>query len=353
MERLSSQCIEENRMKKESEVWTYNPSLMQNIFLIKLFGLIGVIVTMFFASILLYNGNIVLSMILIIVSAILIVNYFVLIKLEKYNIASNILVYIFLCLFLYLVYSGGVQRTGALWIYIFPILALFLQGFKHGLIDIGICILGIISIFYVLPPKTPLIAVYSDTFKSQLLFSFTLVSFLASLYEFFRVKSCTQVCELSKKLVKISKEEHLSELTRKRCIGEECEILFADAKKHNENMSVVLVDIDYLSDIKRRYGDSIEEIIVDKITHKIKNCIKNDDALIRWTGAEFLILLPYTTYDSAHKFAEELKQRIKNMTLKYDNNPIHMTLTTGVADILNNNSIYTTIRNANNEMYSI
>ncbi len=277
-------------------------------------------------------------------------NYFFAIKREKYALSSNLIVYLFLCLFLYLVYSGGIENTGSLWIYVFPALALFLHGFKHGLIDIGIFALGMIMILYI-PIDTPFMATYRDEYKSQLLLSFTTVAFFASLYEYSSAKSLDQVCALSKKLIDEAKEEQSVELVNKRGIGEEYELLFAYAKEHDKNMSIVLADIDYLPDIKGRYGDDVSEMVIHEIKQGIENCIKNSEAIVRWTGAEFIILLPKTVYNDACKFAEALKQRIKNMTLTHDNKPMHISLTTGVTDIENSHSIYAAIRNADSKMY--
>ncbi|MBA1420713.1 MAG: GGDEF domain-containing protein [Epsilonproteobacteria bacterium] len=350
MGRLPSKNIEEYKKNVNENVCEYNPGLARNIFLIKLFGLMGVVVTMPFGILALFRGNTTLSMMLICISSVLILNYFFASKREKYAFSSSVIVYLFLCLFLYLVYSGGIENTGSLWIYVFPALALFLHGFKHGLIDIGIFVLGMIIILY-MPLDAPLMATYNDEYKSRLLFSFVTVSFLASLYEYFSGKSFEQVCALSKKLIKVAKEEHLAELARKRGIGEEYELLFAYAKKHNESMSIVLADIDYLPDIKGRYGNDIGEMVIHEIKHSIENCIKNSEAIVRWSGAEFLILLPQTVYADACKFAEALEQRIKNMTLTHDGKPMHISLTTGVTDIENSNSIYAAIRNADSKMY--
>ena len=350
MGRLPSKNLEEYKKSVNQNVCEYNPRLARNIFLIKLFGLMGVLVTMPFGVLALFRGHTTLSMILMSISSVLILNYFFSSKREKYVFASNVIVYLFLSLFLYLIYSGGIENTGSLWIYVFPALALFLHGFKHGLIDIGIFVLGTILILYI-PLDTPLLATYSDEYKSRLLLSFITVSFLASLYEYFSLKSFEQVCALSKKLINVAKEEHLAELARKRGIGEECEILFSYAKKHNEKMSIVLADIDYLPDIRGRYGNDVGEMVIYEIKHAIENCTKNSEAIVRWTGAEFLILLPQTVHDDACKFTEALEQRIKNMTLTHDGKPIHISLTTGVADIENSDSIYAAIRNADSKMY--
>jgi len=351
MGRLPSKNLEEHNRNLDKNLCEYNPGLERNIFLIKLFGLMGVVVTMPFGVLALFRGNTTLSMILISISSILILNYFFASKREKYTFASNVIVYLFLFLFLYLVYSGGIENTGSLWIYVFPALALFLHGFKHGLIDIGIFALGMIVILY-FPIDTALMASYSDDYKSRLLLSFVAVTFLASLYEYSSIKSFDRVCTLTKKLINVAKEEQLAELARKRSIGEEYELMFAYAKKHDESMSIVLGDIDYLHDIKGRYGDDVGEMVIDEIKNGIENCIKNSEAIVRWTGAEFLILLPKTVYDDALKFAQALEQRIKNLTLMHGGKPMHISLSTGVADIENSHSLYATIRNADSKMYS-
>ena len=262
------------------------------------------------------------------------------------------MVYQFFVLFLYLVYSGGVVHTGSLWIFTFPALALFLHGLKHGLIDIGVFFL-IITLMFSLNDGTYLEANYTDEYKIRLLLIFAVVTLLTSLYEYSSIYSFKQMRALTKKLIDIAKEEQLSELSDKRGIYEEMELLFYYAKEHNESLVIMLCDIDYLHDIRGRYGDDVGEMVITEISQEMQNSIKNSDTVAKWSGEEFIILLPKMKLSDAYKYATALEKRIKNLRIMHDRKLIQVSLTTGASDIENIKSIYSAVRQADNKMYNI
>jgi len=334
----------------DKDLFAKNPKLARKIYLIKLFGIIGILVTLPFGLLSMYYGNLKLSILLIVVAAFLGVNYLLVVKTTRYVLASNIIVYLFLLLFLYLVYSGGVENTGSLWIYAFPPLALFLHGLKKGLVDIALFVI-LLTVMFLYPGNELLSASYSDEYKLRLIFSLLVVSFLSSLYEYSSAKSHQQLELLTYKLIGIAKEEQLAEITSKRSINDEMEVFFDYAMEHDEDLSLVLCDIDYLYDIQERYGKDVSDMIIDKISDEIKKSIHNSMAISRWTGNELLIVLPQTKYDDACTFSNALEKRIKNLKIIHDRKPILCSLTTGVADAKNTKSIYGMIRNADAKMY--
>lgn len=334
----------------DKDLFAKNPKLARKIYLIKLFGIIGVLVTLPFGLLSMYYGNMKLSILLIVIAVFLSVNYFLVVKTTRYVFASNIIVYLFLLLFVYLVYSGGVENTGSLWIYAFPALALFLHGLKRGLVDIALFVI-LLTVMFLYPDDAFLSASYSDEYKLRLIFSFLVVSFLSSLYEYSSVKSHEQLEELTYKLIGIAKEEQLAEITSKRSINDEMEVFFYYAMEHDEDLSLVVCDINYLYDIQERYGKDVADMIIDEISKEIKKSIHNSLAISRWTGNEFLIVLPKTNYDDAYTYSKALEKRIKNLKIIHDRKPILCTLTTGVADAKNTKSIYGMIRHADTKMY--
>jgi len=278
-------------------------------------------------------------------------NYVFAIRKGHYNMGSHIIVYVFLLLFIYLVYSGGIENTGSLWIYAFPALALFLHGLKHGLVDIGIFVF-ILSLMFLVNSDAYLAASYSAEHKSRLILSFLIVTFLSSLYEYSSTKSFEEMRRLTEKLIYTAKQDQLAELTHKRGIHEEMEALYHHAKEHDEPLSIMLCDIDYLHDINGRYGKDVGDMVIREVANEIQHSIKNSHSLARWSGEEFLILLPQTHINDAYNFADALTRRIKNLNVMHDRNKIQVSLTMGVSDTKSANSIYAAIRQADNRMYT-
>lgn len=190
----------------------------------------------------------------------------------------------------------------------FPALALFLHGLKHGLVNIRIFVF-ILSVIFLVNNDAYLVTSYSSEYKLRLILSFLTVTFLSSLYEYSSTKSFK---EMTEKLITVAKQNQLSEFTNNRGVHEEMEALYQHAKEHDEPLSIMLCDIDYLHDINGRYGHDVGDMVIKKVTKEIQNSIKNTHALTR---------------------------RIKNLNVMHDRNKIQVSLTMGVSDTKSVNSI--------------
>lgn len=218
------------------------------------------------------------------------------------------------------------------------------------IIDIGIFVF-ILSVMFLINNDAYLTASYSGEYKLRLILSFLVVALLSSLYEYSSIKSFEEMRKLTQKLIAVAKQDQLTEFTNKRGIHEEIGELHHNTQERNEALSVMLCDIDYLHDIKGRYGQKIGDMVIEEIAAEIQKSINNTQAIARWTGGEFLILLPQTKIEDAHKFASALDKRIKNLAIMHEGCKIQVSLSIGISDIENSGSIYSSIRHADNQMY--
>jgi len=330
----------------------HNPEAIQKLFIVKLFAALGIIFTFLFGLLCLFEKNTILSLFSLGTSTVLLLNYYLMTRQEKYSIGTHVIVYLFMFLFFYLVYSGGVANTGSLWMYTFPALALSLHGLKHGLVDIAIFIFALLVIFYFGNDQF-IEASYTEAYKIHLILSFLMVTLLSALYEYSRIQSLNYMGQLNSELVKNAKDEQLSQLSKQRGLYEELEVLYTHAKENNEKLCIVLCDIDYMHDIFSRFGKEVGNMVIDEITKEIEKSLKNSEGIVRWSGEEFLIILPTTPYADAILYANALEKRIQNYKIKYDGKIMPVSLTTGVAESENIKSIYRLIRQADSKMYNI
>lgn len=91
-------------------------------------------------------------------------------------------------LFIYLFLTGGINRSGFVWFYTFPVVACFLLGSKKGAIATLLISLPVVALFLM---KTPpfFFANYSLDFKFRFAFSFSAVFAFSYLFEYSREKN--------------------------------------------------------------------------------------------------------------------------------------------------------------------
>lgn len=85
---------------------------------------------------------------------------------------------------------------------------------------------------------------------------------------------------------------------------------FAKARRSGENISVLMMDIDYFKMINDTWGHSKGDEILVRIAQVIKNELRESDLLGRIGGDEFVVVLPVTGGAEAEAITERLRQQV-------------------------------------------
>lgn len=97
-------------------------------------------------------------------------------------------------------------------------------------------------------------------------------------------------------------------------------------------LSMLLIDVDHFKAINDTYGHLAGDECLKKVASSISSVIKRPgDILARYGGEEFIIVLPYIANKNACSLAQEIRERVKTMTLNLDGQEIHVTISIGVS----------------------
>ncbi len=285
-----------------------------------------------------------LSAFLLSIGFVLIGNYYYLKKSSNTHLASHIITILFFSLFLYLVYAGGIDNTGPLWISSFPLIALFLLGTRLGFIYISAFLVFSCIIFF-FPFESALKADYTYVYKLRIILSFILITILTSLYEYSNNMAYNQMQNLKEELEYSSSRDYLTSLYNRRGYYENIKNM------QNVQGTVLMCDIDHFKKVNDNYGHDAGDFVLQEIAKNIKNMLREDDMAVRWGGEEFFIFLPHTSLEDGHLFAEKLRKSIKNLPLNYENQEITVTLSIGIAEVGQHANLEDIINDADNAMY--
>ena len=234
--------------------------------LISLFALVGMSITAFMGVASLLGGNPVLTITLFVASFIYFCGFYVYKKLDDIKLCSSIIVYSLYALMFYLVYTGGVENSGPLWLFVVAPVSVFVYGLKRGLLHIAIFVAIILLIMF-LPFEGPEQASYPVEFKLRLLYSFLTVTFLSALYEYSREESHNHTLELSKKYQQLANVDPLTQLSNRRhALGilehEKNRIL-----RSKEPVSIMLCDIDYFKKVNDQFGHNAGDAVLVELSN--------------------------------------------------------------------------------------
>lgn len=112
--------------------------------------------------------------------------------------------------------------------------------------------------------------------------------------------------------------------------------------------SVALLDIDHFKFINDHFGHHAGDVVLIKLTQRIKNRIRKVDCLARWGGEEFIILFPQARLDEAKLLIEELRKSISKMDTSIASG---ITVSIGVVEYCADETADSIIQRADNLMY--
>ncbi len=114
-------------------------------------------------------------------------------------------------LFWFLVLTGGVNNSAYVWIYTYPLFAVFLFGSQKGVIA-NILFFGPIVLFLIVEPQSSIFTTYSADLKKRIILSFLVVLTYAYLFEFMRERSYhSLLCEINEHR-KTAKKLHVAKI---------------------------------------------------------------------------------------------------------------------------------------------
>jgi diguanylate cyclase (GGDEF)-like protein len=103
------------------------------------------------------------------------------------------------------------------------------------------------------------------------------------------------------------------------------------ARRSHLPVSLIMFDLDRFKSINDRYGHLCGDAVLAEVGAKMRAALRASDLKCRYGGEEFLILLPETPLDGAHRAAETLRRELAELEIRWNDRIIRITSSFGVA----------------------
>jgi diguanylate cyclase (GGDEF)-like protein len=107
--------------------------------------------------------------------------------------------------------------------------------------------------------------------------------------------------------------------------------IFHEGHREQVPASVLFVDIDNFKSINDRLGHACGDHCLREIAKTVRGELGHEDIFGRYGGEEFLIILPARQTEMARAIAEQIRGAVERMELQYEQQPLTMTVSIGVA----------------------
>jgi len=141
---------------------------------------------------------------------------------------------------------------------------------------------------------------------------------------------------LKKELEALKKQafiDYLTGLKNRRSIQKALEDYFRDYKNYGYPFSVIMMDLNNFKEINDKYGHLVGDCILKEIGEILRKYLRAKDAVGRYGGDEFLIILPGVKFENAIGIARRLKLVIENQTFHCDDKELKISASFGVIEV--------------------
>ena len=146
----------------------------------------------------------------------------------------------------------------------------------------------------------------------------------------------------------------LSGLYNRRYFYDISKQYFYTAIKHNQKLSVLMIDIDKFKNVNDTYGHDVGDHIIESSSKVLSKITRKDDIVARYGGEEFIVLLTDTGIKKAEDLAERIRVAVeKNGITLESGEVVYITISIGVTQLNNKNdrNIDETIKRCDNALY--
>lgn len=110
-------------------------------------------------------------------------------------------------------------------------------------------------------------------------------------------------------------------------LDKQCELSVAGGY----DLSVVMIDVDHFKVINDTHGHGVGDEVLREVAKRLQAGVRSCDAVGRYGGEEFLVILPSCGYGQAVHIAESIAARMRETPVATSVGPLHVTISGGVS----------------------
>ena len=212
----------------------------------------------------------------------------------------------------------------------------------------------IFSIFYPGGSFDKLVIDHPKLVSFSMVVNIFITCFLLSIFSFmFTIEmrnSTTTLENRTKQLKQLSSVDPLTKLANRRSMMEKLNIAMHLLKKDKKIFSIVMGDIDDFKKVNDTYGHDAGDKVLVMVAETISSQLRDGDYVSRWGGEEILILVN-GNLEAAKSLSERILNKLNQSEVIYENRPVKVTMTFGVAQANESFRIEDFIQQADNRLY--
>ncbi|NEP82139.1 MAG: diguanylate cyclase [Okeania sp. SIO3B3] len=110
--------------------------------------------------------------------------------------------------------------------------------------------------------------------------------------------------------------DSLTGLFNRRYLDESLKQEIIKAKRYQQPLSIIMVDIDRFKQFNDTYGHKVGDMVLQKVAHFLQKQVRKYDIVCRYGGEEMTVILTNTTLEIAQQRGEMICSGVRNLSLQ-------------------------------------
>lgn len=132
-------------------------------------------------------------------------------------------------------------------------------------------------------------------------------------------------------LQRLSQTDDLTQIPNRRSIMDRLTEEYLLHKRKKRPLSLALLDIDHFKKINDRFGHHTGDVILSEMAQLLSGMLRDYDAIGRYGGEEFVLVLPETGGEQALKVADRLREGVERHEFSVHAHTHRITVSLGIA----------------------
>lgn len=134
------------------------------------------------------------------------------------------------------------------------------------------------------------------------------------------------------RLYRISITDSLTKAFNRQYLFQRLPAELERTRRYGDQLSVILFDVDHFKKLNDKFGHLAGDFVLKELVRLGQTQIREVDALVRYGGEEFLVILPATTCKGAQEVGERLRAAVERADFLFSDQKLKVTVSLGCAE---------------------
>ncbi len=134
-------------------------------------------------------------------------------------------------------------------------------------------------------------------------------------------------------LERVTRADALTGLPNRREVLERLTAEWRRSSRYGGNGTLLLADLDNFRELNDEHGPACGDFVLVETARLLRRVLRDQDTAARWSGEEFLVLLPETEHEGGALVAERIRTAMAGADLMWQGELLGVTLSLGVVEL--------------------